>query len=567
MRTRLLPASVLFVILVQSFLFAQGNIPENWIFSGGLLSTNQAAYDVLYYDLNLKIDPSIKFINGYVDVTIKSVVDSLVVVELDLIESYTLEEIQASGRMLSFKHVNNKIIISLEDVLGSGEKETFRVFYHGKPPVAKRPPWDGGFNWSADSRGAPWVGVSCQGEGAKIWWPCKDHPSDEPDSVAVNITIPDTLVCASNGLLMGVTDAEKGWRTWHWKTRYPINNYSVTVNIADYIVKKRPYKGKMEILFYVLETDTSGAGDLLAQAEDMLTFYATYFGEYPFINEKFGLAQTDYYGMEHQTINSYGNHYRKTKLGYDFLMLHEMGHEWWGNYLTADDWADFWIHEGFDVYAEGMFIETNYGRDEYLRFFRKARSRIENKKPLVPRRNATTSEAYGIDIYYKGAYVVHMLRYLMGKEALYALLRDFVQSPKERPQNHVVTDDFITLVSQRTGENLGWFFRRYLFQAELPVLRSTIKRKAKGTELKIRWETDDFYLPVEVLIRTGEKEWRERIPVTPEIKTFRYPPNSTVEIDPDGWILYETAQKGFFGKKRIQCLLGLLGLLGVIKLL
>ncbi|NOZ03995.1 MAG: M1 family metallopeptidase [FCB group bacterium] len=557
--------------LIHIFLLSFGSVyplGQTPYVSGGPLSVYQSRYDVLYYDLNLRIDPSSRSLGGYVEVMIKSVVPALKVVELDLIDRYVVEDIVSNEKSLIFTHNNQKLLIDLPAPLPMDSITTLRIAYHGEPPVAKRPPWDGGFNWSTDSKGTPWIGVSCQEQGAKIWWPCKDHPSDEPDSVAINITIPDTLVCASNGLLSGVTDAEKGWRTWHWKTRYPINNYGVTVNIADYIVKRRPYKGKMEILFYVLETDTAGAAELLLQAENMLKFYATHFGEYPFIKEKFGLAQTDYYGMEHQTINSYGNHYRKTKLGYDFLMLHEMGHEWWGNYLTADDWADFWIHEGLDIYAEGMFIEDNYGRDEYLRFFReKARSRIENKKPLVPGRNATTAEAYGIDIYYKGAYVAHMLRYLMGRDALYALLRDFVQTPKKRPQNHVVTADFITLVSQRTGKDLGWFFNRYLFQAKLPVLKSTVKHKSKRTDLKISWETKDFYMPVEVLVKTGEKEWRERIPVTPEEKIFHYPPGSKVEIDPDGWILYEPARKGFFGKKRIQYVLGLLGLLGIIQLL
>jgi aminopeptidase N len=545
-------------LIAGNFLFGFGR--ERYV-AGGPLSADQARYDVVYYDLNLKIDPARQYLSGYVDVRFRSCDSALTRLELDLIDRYTVERATAGEEALPFTHERNKLFIRLPIPVEKDSLATVRIAYFGKPPVARRPPWDGGFNWDRDARGAPWVGVSCQGEGAKIWWPCKDHPSDEPDSVAINITIPDTLVCASNGLLQGVTDAGDGWRTWHWKTRYPINNYSVTVNIADYVVRRRPYRGAqaMDIVFYVLPEDTAGAAELLEQAEEMLSFYARRFGEYPFLREKFGLAQTAYYGMEHQTINSYGNRYRNTALGYDFLLLHEMGHEWWGNYLTADDWADFWLHEGIDIYAEALFIEERYGEAEYLRFFREtARPKIRNRRPIVPHRNATTAEAYSIDVYYKGAYVLHMLRYLLGKAAVDSLLREFLRMPKGRPHNHATTADFIALVERFAGADLRWFFNRYLRQAELPVLRARVEQGQTETTLTLRWLTADFALPVEVAVRTPDGERRERLPVGSLELVRHYPPGSTVTIDPEGWILYAPPRLWWSWKTVTKWGLGLL---------
>jgi aminopeptidase N len=492
----------------------------------------------------LRIDPASQSIIGFVDIRLQSLSDSLRVLEFDLIDAFTVEGVSLNGAGRDFQHENHKIMVPLDEPLEKDSLGTVRVYYEGQPPVAKRPPWDGGFVWSGDNSGAPWIGVTCQEEGAKIWWPCKDHPSDEPDSVAINITIPDSLVCASNGLLDSVTIPEPGWKTFHWKTRHPINNYSVTVNIADYVSYRRTYHGTrdMDIVYYVLKEDTSGARQLLAQADSMLTFYATFFGEYPYIDEKFGLAEAPYYGMEHQTINAYGNHYKNTPLGYDFLLLHEMGHEWWGNHLTVGDWADFWIHEGIDIYAEALFIESRYGEKAYHRFFQETvRPRIKNQQPIVPHREATTSEAYTIDVYYKGAMVLHMLRYLIGKEALLSILKEFATSPEFTDPNRVTTQDFIRLVNQRTSQDLGWFFTQYLERAELPVLYAKVQRRSAKTTVTMKWKTAGFVMPVTVAVTTDDGTQLQRVNVTARKQTWDYPVGSTVAIDPSQWLLYEQA--------------------------
>ncbi len=539
MKLRFANPTYLFLLVWHTGLLGSAYPP-----SGGPLDFNQSLYDVLYYDINLKIDPAKRSLTGFVDIRLQSLGDSLRMLEFDLIDAYTVTEVSSDGVEGTFQHKNHKIMVPLKEPLKKDSIEVLRIYYEGQPPVARRPPWEGGFVWSTDSAGAPWVGVACQEEGAKIWWPSKDHPSDEPDSVAINITIPDSLVCAANGLLDSITTPSAGWKTFHWKTRHPINNYNVTVNIGAYVSYRRTYHGTrdMDIVYYVLREDTAGARELLDQAETTLTFYAAYFGEYPYIDEKFGLAEAPYYGMEHQTINAYGNNYRNTPLGYDFLLLHEMGHEWWGNHLTVGDWADFWIHEGIDIYAEGLFIESHYGEEAYHRFFQETvRPRLKNRQAIIPHQEATTSEAYTIDVYYKGAMVLHMLRYLMGKEALLAILREFATRPDFTDPNRVTTQDFIHLVNQRTGRDWGWFFTQYLEKAELPVLYAKVQPRATETSVTLQWKTAAFFMPVTIAVTTGDKTQLQRVNVTHQKQTWFYPAGSTVVIDPQKWLLYEPA--------------------------
>jgi aminopeptidase N len=467
--------------------------------------------------------------------------------ELDLIDNFVISKIERAGKTLPFVHRNHKIKLALAEKLAANQQAGFRIHYAGKPPVAIRPPWEGGFNWSKDSNGKPWIGVSCQGEGGKIWWPCKDHPSDEPDSVGINITIPDSLYCATNGLLQAIVPAEKGWKTFLWKTRYPINNYLVSINIGDYAVVQRPYHGKtdsMDITFYVLKQDSAKGPALVEMAEEFLRFYAKYFGEYPWIKEKFGLAHTYYLGMEHQTINAYGNHFRNNENGYDWLMLHEMGHEWWGNYVTARDWADFWIHEGICSYAEALFLNDKFGMEAYHKYVKEnLRRRIMNRQPIVPKRDATTSESYNGDIYAKAAVVLHTLRYFIGDSLLLDALKTFATDPAYTLHNRVVSQDFIDLVNRKSGQDLNWFFQQYLYTAKPPTLEYKILRKPDAsTELEIRWRDDGFRLPVEVRATVGDKVSVKRIDVNSTWRRYQFTGNPKLEIDPSGWILMEVVE-------------------------
>lgn len=515
--------------------------------SGGALSANAAKYDAKYYELNLKVDPARQHLSGYVDVVVESVVPAMDTLELDLVNFYTISKIEREGSATPFTHRNHKIKLALAENLPAGARASFRIYYAGNPPVAVRPPWEGGFNWSKDANGKPWIGVSCQGEGGKIWWPCKDHPSDEPDSVGINITIPDSLYCATNGLLEEIVLAENGWKAFRWKTRYPVNNYNVSINIGDYAVVRRPYRGEtgtMDIAFYVLKQDSAKAPALLEMAEEFLHFYAKYFGEYPWIKEKFGLAHTHYLGMEHQTINAYGNHFRNTALGYDGLMLHEMGHEWWGNYVTVRDWADFWIHEGICSYAEALFLNEKFGIEAYHKYVKEnLRRRILNRQPIVPKRDATTSETYNSDIYAKAAMVLHTLRFFVGDSLALDILKTFASDPAYTLHNRVVSQDFIDLVNRKTGQDLSWFFQQYLFTAKPPTLEYKITRKPDAsTELEIRWRDEGFRLPVEVRATAGDKVSIKRVDVNSTWQRYQFTGNPKLEIDPTGWILMEVVE-------------------------
>jgi len=515
--------------------------------SGGKISALQAAYDVNYYEIHLKIDPTTKSISGYTDIRVKPLIKNLQKLEIDLISAYEISHIWINNIECEYRRRHHKIIIHIPGAAQGLKTITARIEYSGKPPEAKNPPWDGGFNWSRDASGNPWIGVTCQGEGGKIWWPCKDHPSDEPDSVAMFFTVPKPLVVASNGVLVNISDADEGWHTYHWKTQSPINNYCVTLNVANYIERRRTYHGEkdMDIVFYVLKDAVDGADSLLEQTDNMLKFYAKHFGEFPYIKEKFGLAQSDYLGMEHQTMNSYGNNYVNTNLGYDFLLFHEMAHEWWGNYLTADDWADLWLHEGTAIYVEGLFIEETYGSEEYIKFFlQTVKPKIQNNQAIVPTRNATSSEVYTSDIYFKGAYVLHMLRYLMGKEAMDSLLYRLVQEEKRLPQNHIITDDFIKLVGEYYTKDLQWFYNHYLYSKDIPILNISQIKSDTSVTLTAFWEPKGFQMPLEIeLIEEGNSR-RERLPVTDQSQIFSFSNAEDIEIDPDNWLLYKTSKDG-----------------------
>lgn len=476
--------------------------------SGGILSENQAKYDVISYDLNLTVNSSEKNISGWTTVRIKSLTNELNNIELDLFKGLIVSDVQVNGVLQKTSRDGDKLWINLVKPLGAGEITDFKIAYNGQPMEAKLPPWRGGFNWSKDANGDDWIGVSCEGEGAKIWFPCKDHPSDEPDSVAVHITIPEQYYCASNGLLRSVTFPKPGFKTFHWVTNYPINNYNVNISIAKYDIVERPYTtdqgAMMPVIFYVLPQDRKKAEMLVDMAVDMLTVYRKYFGEYPFAKEKFGLAETDYLGMEHQTLNAYGNNFSYDRIAgntFDELMLHEMGHEWWGNKVTANDWADTWIHEGICTYGESLYHLEKTSEKGYHEYMQSIKKRIKNSKPIIIKRNATTSESYHQDVYSKGAYLLHSLRYMLGDSIFFQTIKEFAADSAYTYQNRVVTDDFIKLVKKNSPVDYTKFINTFLYTTELPEIRLC---KTGNREYEINITNIDYELPMNIKTDHGE---------------------------------------------------------------
>ena len=524
------------------FLFFIGSIGFSLdVYSGGKLSKNQSAMDVTHYDIRLRVDPYKQTIGGKVIISFM-LIGRAEKIEIDLLDQYHVSGVSVNGMNLSFKHEEHKIFIENPD-FELFKSHRLEIKYSGKPPVAKKPPWDGGFTWEKSKNGHPWIAISCQNNGAYIWYPCKEHPSDKPDGVDIFITVPDPLMVAANGLIQSIHPEGDKWTTWHWRTEYPISTYNVNFTAGYFeAVEKTGYilDKPLQMVFYVLPESRNGAESLLNDAEEYLNFYARNFGQYPWMEEKFGLVETPYWGMEHQTINAYGNKYKKTKLGYDFLLFHEMGHEWWGNYLSVADWADYWIHEGFDTYAEALFVEEQYGAEAARNFVNiRYKKNIQNEQAVVPERNTSTEYKTDNDVYYKGAHILHTLRYLIGDDILRESLKEFIQMPKELPHNQTSTTEFISLIHENSGKNIQWFFDYYLHQSELPTLivkEETIKEKKF---IDLWWKDDGFKMPVEITFVSFDGKRERRLDLTNSPTRIAIPKKSELKIDPHDWLLYQ----------------------------
>jgi aminopeptidase N len=503
--------------------------------SGGPLSPMQQSFNVHYYDINLRVAMNQQAISGHVDLYIIPDADTLTTIEIDLVEEYRISYVETGGRLTGFRRAGDKLFVNLAVPPAAGESFRIRVVYSGKPPVAVRPPWDGGFNWSKTHDGSHWVGVSCQGEGAQLWYPNVDHPARRPDSASVSVTVPEPYVVASNGLLQSVHDRGTGFLTYHWKTRYPIHTYNINISIAPYETYEKPMTlsdgSTMPVVFYVLPDDRDRAEGLVDMAIEMLTRLGKYYGQYPFSSEKFGIVQTDYLGMEHQTINAYGNRFNYTRINgeeFDWLLLHEMGHEWWGNKITVTDWADFWIHEGITTYTDALYLWDRFGPEAYHAKFDDYRRRISNSQPVVPGSDMTSAEVYNLDIYYKGAYFMHSLRYLLGDEMFFSALRAFATDESRTYSNYTSTSDIRSFFEQHTGTDLKAFFDLYLYTTDVPQ----IKIEQDGADqYQISIPNITFDIPMEVV--TGTAVQRVILgPVPVQVTSPGLP-----AVDPQNWYL------------------------------
>lgn len=531
---------VIIIGIIAYILISHGRY--GWYASGGPIPENQAAYDVIYYNIDLEVLAEKKSLAGAVGVKVKSLVPELARLELDLTGHFKVSQVTAAqGSPLTFKHRRGKLLIDLNPPVSMDELVDVTIHYSGKPMIALRPPWIGGFNWSKDSTGADWIGLSCQGEGGKIWFPCKDHPSDKPDSVAINITIPEPYYCASNGLLRDISTPREGFLTYHWFTGYPIHNYNVNISIAQYEILEKEYLTEeghvMPVFFYHLPQSADGAEKLLDMAIDMLYTYRRYYGEYPFTREKFAIVETDYLGMEHQTINAYGNRYRYYKLDsleWDWLMLHEMGHEWWGNKVSLKDWADMWIHEGICTFGEALYLREKGGEKAYHDHIQRIKRGIANKKPIIPKRDADSHEVYHGDIYKKGAHLMHTLRFLLGDSVFFSTLKEFATDPAYTYQNMVVTDDFLNLIDKNSTEDYRAFLSDFLYTTRLPAVQVD---SLGDNRYAISIPNIDYTLPMEVTL--DQDILRIRLSKNPFEVYSATPPI----VDPRGWFLKQGFDK------------------------
>ena len=455
-----------FLSLFLTLAFLQTHAQQK-LTSGGKLKPEQAIMDIRHYTIALDVDPKQKTIDGY---TIISVIMSepTHVLLFDLLDSLNVSKVLVNGKTESFEHKNDMVRIVMPAELPAGRAEV-KVIYGGKPHIAVHPPWDDGFIWTTDSTGHPWIAITAEGTGGKLYFPCKDHPSDEPnEGVDMFITVPKELVVAGPGLLKKVTkQGDKA--TYHWQTKYTINNYSIIFNAGDYKVVTRPYTTvdghNVPIQFYVLNEHADKAEHLLDIFVKTIHEQEKYFGEYPWAKEKIGLVETPHLGMEHQTMVAYGNKFRYTKVGgedYDGLMHHEFGHEWWGNKVTAKDWADYWIHEGINTYADALYVREFEGERAYINLFKRTALGLQNKIPVVMGKDIDEEAAYNSDIYGKGAFFMHTICYIMGDSLFFPAIKKFVTSPQYTYDNLVNTDDVQQFFSKESGMDMKPLFDLYL---------------------------------------------------------------------------------------------------------
>ena len=496
--------NVIFFLLALSTSFCNGQNLK----SGGKLSPDQAIMDIRHYTVSLTVNPEQKSIDGFteIDLILSQPSDRLV---FDLTRVLTVKNVWVNGKEAKLDQQDDKLIITSTAAFNAGKIKA-KIAYGGKPEVAERAPWIGGFQWEKDSQGNPWIAITCQGEGAKIYFPCKDHPSDEPNEGAdMIITVPKGLTVAAPGLLQKVNH-KKNQSTFHWKTNYTISNYCILFNVGKYKVAKRTYTtidgNKVPLEYYVLEENFDKAEKILDLFEQSCMILEKYFGEYPWVKERIAASETPHLGMEHQTNIAYGNKYRYEKVGgkdFDWLLHHEFGHEWWANKVTNSDWAHMWIQEGICVFGDKMAIRELAGEEAYLKSMRETARQVQNKFPVVRGDEVDSDSAYHGDIYGKGAFFMHTLRYVMGDDIFFPTLKKLATDPQYTYDNTVITSDVEKLFSGAYGKSLQPLFHLFLYTTN--KLEVVVKQTADD-KYNVRFLNIDMELPIDIVTDSGLKQ-------------------------------------------------------------
>lgn len=537
--------SVLVVVLVFAVaVFSQRQLGVRPTDTGGPLMFEQAVFDVQDYDVAIRADPATQSISGTTIMTARIVIPTNVIV-LDLDEPLVIASVTEGGKDFRYERKAGKIWIWFAMTKQVGETIKTSISYSGKPRLAPNPPWIGGFMWKKTPNGADWISVALQNDGADLLFPCKDHPSDKAATSSMHITVPEPLIGVGPGKAAGTKKNADGTTTFSWRMTNPISNYSLVFNAAPYRLIKDSVKSitgeEIPIEFYILPENVEKGSKLIEETKKYNAFFEKYLGPFPFRSQKLGIVETPHLGMEHSTAIAYGNQYKFAEDGFDWLMFHEYGHEWWANLVTASDWRDFWIHEGFQSFLDTLWVEETKGKEAYFTAMKNRAKGFKNKQPVAPREPKIAYQVYMAepdylnsdgDIYGKGAYVLHTLRYLVGDDAFFRALRRMSYPTKEmeaitdgRQTRLVNTDDFLAIAEQESKMELDWFFEIYLRQPKLPKLI------VEGSNL--RWETPNnlpFPMPIDVQVNGGIQRVQMK-----DGRGVTSGPASV--IDPNGWVL------------------------------
>jgi len=531
-------------LFVQLCVFAQPFTRQDTL--RGSITPERAWWDLSYYDLAIDVDVEGKSLKGTNTIYFFVIIPAQVM-QIDLQEPLAITHVDYKGQKLSYTREGNVYHIKFPYPLVAGDRDKITIQYEGIPVVAVRPPWDGGLTWSKDDNDNPFVATSCQGLGASVWWPCKDHMYDEPDSMLIRITAPPSLTDVSNGRLRHIDYLPDGRKTFHWFVSNPINNYGVNLNIGRYAHWNDTIHGEKGVLdmdFYVLQDNYDKAREHFKDAHRTIKAFEYWFGPYPFYEDGYKLVEVPYLGMEHQSCVTYGNKYQMGYLGrdlsstgwglkWDFIIVHESAHEWWANSITYKDIADMWIHESFANYAESLYLDYHFGQQAASDYVIGTRRTIMNNEPIIGTYNVN-KEGSG-DMYPKGGNMLHTLRTWIGddekwRSVLRGLQRDFYHQT-------VTTEQIENYIATQTGKDLKAFFNQYLRDTRIPV----VEYEMKGKKLTYRYAkiVDGFNMPVEVRINSGDKiilkptaQWQE-LKMEDQVKSF--------SGDPDYYVLYKKA--------------------------
>ncbi len=473
----------------------------------GSITPERAWWDLIYYHLDIEVDPVTKSIKGKNTVHYK-VLEPYSVLQIDLQAPLIITKVVQNNETLEVNQEGNAHFITLKSDQEKGDVLNLEVYYKGQPQEAQNAPWDGGFSWKKDENGNDFVATSCQGLGASVWWPNKDHMYDEVDSMLISVTVPKALMEVSNGQLRSIEDNQDGTKTYNWFVNNPINNYGVNVNIGDYVYYSEDYEGENGLLkmdYYVLKNNLEKAKKQFKDAPRMMEAFEHWFGPYAFYEDGYKLVEVPYLGMEHQSSVTYGNKFENGYLGrdvsgtgwglkFDFIIIHESAHEWFANNITYKDIADMWIHESFTSYAESLFVEYFYGKKASAEYVIGVRSNIRNDKPIIGTYHVNQSGSG--DMYYKGSNMLHTLRqWINDDEKWRQILRGL---NKTFYHQTVTTEEIENYISKTSGIDLTAFFNQYLRDARIPTFEYSIESK----QLKYRWinVVEGFEMPIQVEI-------------------------------------------------------------------
>ena len=492
----------------------------------GELTPLRTCYDIQYYHLDVKVDIDKKFISGS-NLFKFQAVERFNKLQFDLFDNLSVDKVEYKGKSIPFSREYNAVFVDFPDYIENGKLDSFTVHYSGNPIQATRAPWDGGFDWKKDSNGKPWVATACQGLGASVWWPNKDHQSDEVNSMLISVSVPNEVMNVSNGRLIKTEKLKNGYTKYHWRVENPINNYNVALNIGDYAHFKETYKGEkgpLSVDYYVLKENAGKIDHLKKNANETLKAFEHWFGPYPFYEDGYKLVETAHLGMEHQSAIAYGNKYQNGYLGgdgsrtgwgkkWDFIVVHESGHEWFGNNITAKDLGDMWIHESFTNYSEALFIDFFYGKEASQAYVNGNRRGIQNDSPIQGPYNVN-KEGSG-DMYNKGGVLHNMIRTMIDNDEKWLkILRGLNQVFYHQTVDY---NDILGYMSQESGINLEKTFEQYVRRTSIPTLE--VIENNPGVFM-IRWnsEVEGFDMPVHIFDKDGK---RQLINPTDKFKVMR----------------------------------------------